>query len=132
MPHIDVAERVRRRVRGVADANQDRPPRAAAFLAWRIAAACGGFDLSDPCDIKKATTRRDASRQLPGAASRVTDRRWAGSRYCGPGRAAAAASAREDQLGASAARWRRRRAFIRATNTAEQGVDRKEPSGSGR
>jgi hypothetical protein len=132
MPHIDVPELVSRRVRGVAGANQGRPHRTAAFLAWRIAIACGGFDLCDPCDIEKATARRDPSRRLPGAASPVTDRHWAGSRYRGPGRALAAASAREDPLGASAARWRPRRAFIRAANTGEQADDRKEPSGSGR
>ena len=132
MPDIDVAKPISRRVHDVAGSNQGRPHRAAALLARRIATACGGFDLSDPYEIEKATARRHASRRFPDAASRVLDCHWAGSRFRGPGRTLAAASAREDPLGASPARWRRRRAFIRAANTGEQADDRNESSGSGR
>jgi hypothetical protein len=119
MSHIDVAERGHRHVRGVAGANQGRPHRVATFLAWRIATDCG-FDLSDPCEIKKATARRHASRRLPSAASRVTDSRWVGARYREHDRGLAAASAREDPLEAAAARWRLRRAVIRAACTGER------------
>ena len=132
MPDIDVAEPVSRRVHDVAGDNQGQPHRAAALLAPRIATDCGGFDLSDPYEIEKATARQHASRRLPGAAPRVLDPHRAGSRFRGPGHASAAASAREDPLRASVARWRRRRAFIGAANTGEQADDRKEPSGSGR
>jgi hypothetical protein len=132
MSHIDVAKRVLRRVRGVADANQGRPHRAAAFPAWRIARDCRGFDLSGSCEIENATARRQPNRWLAGAASRVLDRPWAGSRFRTPGRALAVASARDGPLGASAARWRRRRAFIRAACTGEQADKWKKSSGTGR
>jgi hypothetical protein len=132
MSHIDVSKRVLRRVRGVADANQGRPLRAAALAAWRIAGDCGGFDLSGPCEIENATARRHPSRRLAGAASRVPDRPWAGSRFRAPGRVLAVASAREGPLGASAARWRRQRAFIRAACTGEQADKWKNSSGIGR
>src|ERR1700740_1551695 len=85
MSHIDVAKRVLRRGRGVADANQGRPHRAAAFPAWRIARDCGGFYLLGPCEIENATARRYLSRRLAGPASRGPDRPWAGSRFRAPG-----------------------------------------------
>jgi hypothetical protein len=132
MSHIDVAKRVLRRVHGVADAHQGRLHRAAAFPAWRIARDCGGFDISGPCEIENATARRYPSRRLAGAASRVPDRPWAGSRFRAPGRVLAVASAREGPLGTSAARWRRRRAFIRAACTGEQADKWKNSSGIGR
>src|SRR6516165_11266292 len=69
MSHIDVAKRVLRRVRSVADAHQGRPHRVAALPAWRIARDCGGFDLSGPCEIENATARRHPSRRLAGTAS---------------------------------------------------------------
>ena len=132
MSHIDVAKRVFRRGRGVADANQGPPHRAAAFPAWRIARDCGDIDLSGPCEVENATARRHPSRRLAGAASQVPDRPWAGSRFHAPGRVLAVASAREGPLGASAARWRRRRAFIRAACTGEQADKWKNSSGIGR